>query len=409
MNRNFKAILNAEYGGIHATYWMFYGVSNSFASAYLLYEGYSNSEIGFILAVANVLAVFLQPYLADFADRSKKISLIGVSQLTVVFLICLEGCLFIAKGKSIVLWLSFVLIMAWSTALHPLLNSLSFKLEETDVHINYGACRSGGSLAYAVLCAFLGRLVEDRGAWILPISGEIVLGLMIIILILNKMSYGKALLKKSVINSDMEKNDQETIRTVHEEITLTDFIKRNKLFVAMNGAIVCVYFSNSILNSFMLQVVNNVGGSSEDMGRVFSVMAFLEIPALFFFDKIKEKVSCRNILKIAAVSFTIKIGLIYVANSMTLIYVAHFFQTFSFGLFIPAIVVFTDEVMRKGEDVRGQSLYTIATTTATIMASAFGGVLLDTCGAKIMLLVSTIITGLGALGVVMLIDRIKSN
>ena len=69
-------ILNAEYGGIHATYWMAYAVISSFASAYLLDRGYTNSEIGLILAVGSIVAVFLQPFMADFADRAKKISLL---------------------------------------------------------------------------------------------------------------------------------------------------------------------------------------------------------------------------------------------------------------------------------------------------------------------------------------------
>lgn len=64
-------LLNIKYGCIHGTYWMYYGVAGSFASAFLLARGYSNAEIGIILAVGNILAVFLQPLIADLADRSK--------------------------------------------------------------------------------------------------------------------------------------------------------------------------------------------------------------------------------------------------------------------------------------------------------------------------------------------------
>ena len=67
-----RKILNIEYGAVHATYWMTYAIIGSFASAFLLGRGYSNSEIGVILAVGSVVAVFLQPVLADIADRSKK-------------------------------------------------------------------------------------------------------------------------------------------------------------------------------------------------------------------------------------------------------------------------------------------------------------------------------------------------
>ena len=406
-------LLNIKYGCIHGTYWMYYGVAGSFASAFLLARGYSNAEIGIILAVGNILAVFLQPLIADLADRSKKLSLIGVTQLSAVLLMVLTGLLFVMKQKSAALWVVYMLIMAWMTTLQPLFNSLAFKLEETGVHINFGACRSVGSLAYAVLCAFLGTLVEAKGVGVLPLSGEIVLLMLLASLWVTKTQFDRMVGEKtgkqavSVLGEcgHVPAADAEEA----EEINLALFVKRNKLFVVLNLAVIGVFFSNSILNNFMLQVVEGVGGTSEDMGRIFSVMAFLEIPALFFFDKIKERFSCQLILKFAAICFTLKVLLIYLAESVTMIYVAHLLQTLSFGLFLPAMVSFIGEVMAKGEAVKGQALYTVMTTASSMLASVLGGIMLDVSGPGFMLLVSTIVTGLGALVLVLIVDRIKKK
>ena len=170
-----KKRLNIEYSAIHASYWMFYGVISSFASVFLLARGYSNWEIGVILAVANVLAVVLQPLTADLADRSKKLSLIGITQLLTILMMILTVGLFALTGRSLALAAIFVLLIAWHTVLHPLFNSLNFKLEESGVHINFGIARSMGSLAYAALMAVLGSLVQARGVQILPLSGELIL------------------------------------------------------------------------------------------------------------------------------------------------------------------------------------------------------------------------------------------
>ena len=406
-------LLNIKYGCIHGTYWMYYGVAGSFASAFLLARGYSNAEIGIILAVGNILAVFLQPLIADLADRSKKLSLIGVTQLSAVLLMVLTGLLFVMKQKSAALWVVYMFIMAWMTTLQPLFNSLAFKLEETGVHINFGACRSVGSLAYAVLCAFLGTLVEAKGVGVLPLSGEIVLLMLLASIWVTKTQFDRMVGEKtgkqavSVLGEcgHVPAADAEEA----EEINLALFVKRNKLFVVLNLAVIGVFFSNSILNNFMLQVVEGVGGTSEDMGRIFSVMAFLEIPALFFFDKIKERFSCQFILKFAAICFTLKVLLIYLAESVTMIYVAHLLQTLSFGLFLPAMVSFIGEVMAKGEAVKGQALYTVMTTASSMLASVLGGIMLDVSGPGFMLLVSTIVTGLGALVLVLIVDRIKKK
>lgn len=406
-------LLNIKYGCIHGTYWMYYGVAGSFASAFLLARGYSNAEIGIILAVGNILAVFLQPLVADLADRSKKLSLIGVTQISAALLMVLTLLLFVMKQKSGALWVVYVLIMAWMTTLQPLFNSLAFKLEETGVHINFGACRSVGSLAYAVLCAFLGTLVEAKGVGVLPVSGEIVLLMLLASLWVTKGQFDRMIGEKSVSTEAPLDGQCEQLLSAdaefEEEINLALFVKRNKLFVILNLAVIGVFFSNSILNSFMLQIVEGVGGTSEDMGRIFSVMAFLEIPALFFFDKIKERFSCQLILKFAAICFTLKVLLIYLAESVTMIYVAHLLQTFSFGLFLPAMVSFIGEVMAKGEAVKGQALYTVMVTVSSMLASVLGGIMLDASGPGFMLLVSTLATGLGALVLVLIVDRIKKK
>lgn len=406
-------LLNIKYGCIHGTYWMYYGVAGSFASAFLLARGYSNAEIGIILAVGNILAVFLQPLIADLADRSKKLSLIGVTQLSAVLLIVLMGLLFVMKQKSAALWVVYMLIMAWMTTLQPLFNSLAFKLEETGVHINFGACRSVGSLAYAVLCAFLGTLVEAKGVGVLPLSGEIVLLMLLASLWVTKTQFDRMMGEKTGKQAVPVLGECGQVPVADaeeaEEINLALFVKRNKLFVILNLAVIGVFFSNSILNNFMLQVVEGVGGTSEDMGRIFSVMAFLEIPALFFFDKIKERFSCQFILKFAAICFTLKVLLIYLAESVTMIYVAHLLQTFSFGLFLPAMVSFIGEVMAKGEAVKGQALYTVMVTVSSMLASVLGGIMLDVSGPGFMLLISTIATGLGALVLVLIVDGIKKK
>lgn len=418
--KRLSRILNTGYGGIHATYWMFYGVATSFSSAFLLPRGYSNAEIGVILAAGSVIAVFLQPIMADIADRSRKISLIGIIQLCTVLLILLEGTLFILGHKSLALYVVFTMIAAWMTALQPLINSMSFKLAECGVHINFGISRSMGSLAYALLCAFLGTLVENLGEGVLPVTGEMVLAALLIALIIVKRNFdgamrGKerpALSENSAFSGDpAARACSEVLFTGDDEpeINLWRFVCDNKLFLIMNLGVVGIYFSNAVLNGFMLQIVNDVGGGSTEMGRVLSLMAFLEIPALFFFERIKMWIPCRTILKASAVCFALKVGLIYLAKSMWLIYIAHLFQTFGFGLFLPAMVAYIDETMRKGEAVKGQAFFTAMTTVAAMISSVLGGIMLDVRDAHFMLLVSTLVTAAGALVIIIVVGKIKKR
>lgn len=391
-----KTLLNFDYSCIHGTYWMFFGVVSSFASVFLLARGYSNSEIGIILAAANILAVILQPLIADLADRTKKISIIGITEIITVIIMLLTLGLFVFTERTMALAAIFILLIAWHTVLQPFFNSLTFKLEECGISINFGIARSMGSLAYAALVAVLGTLVEKYGITILPLTGEIILVMLMLSLYMTKHHYDKANASyfKKIKHSPSEKT--EDITEQEEEIDLIHFIKSNKLFFIINIGIIGLYFSNSILNNYMMQIVDAVGGSSEDMGRILSLMAFLEIPTMVCFNFLRRKFSCRLMLQIASIGFTVKILLCCIARSVTMIFIAQFFQLFSYALFLPAMVHFINEIMRKGEAVKGQALFTTMITITTVFASLAGGIILDISGAKMLTVTATAATAAGA-------------
>lgn len=399
--------LNISYAGIQATYWMVYAVVGSFASVFLLARGYSNSEIGVILAVANVVAVVLQPMVADLADRSKKISLVGIIEIMTIIMLLFMACLFVFQQKTLALSVIFLLLLAWHTSLQPLINSLNFKLEESGLKINFGVARSMGSLAYSILCAFMGTLVETYSVSIMPVSGVVVILMLMTSLLATKKMFDKAAAAKAAGGETETGNVVK--EEVEEEINLIAFLKRNKVFLLLNIGVLGIFFSNQVLNNYMIQIVSNVGGDSEDMGRILSIMAFLEIPLMICAGSLRKKFSCELMLKVAAVGFTVKIALHYIATTVGMIYFAQLFQLISFGLFLPVMVMFIDEVMSKGEAVKGQAFFTMMTTVASIIGSLIGGVILDISGAKMLTLIATVFTAVGTLILIATVDKVKKN
>ena len=385
---------------------MYYGIISSFCSAYLLDMGYDNAEIGIILAVASVVSVFLQPVLANLSDMSKRLDAISVAGISTVIMMVMQVGLFIIKGKSIALWVIYVLLMAWELALQPLFNSLARRLSESGFKINFGICRAGGSLAYAIFTSIIGTFVEKYGTVILPRTGLAILALLLGMILLCSRTLKRAMEQKA----DAVAASGETVEPEkYEEISMSMFVKRNKLFIVLNVFIMILFFQNTITNNFMYQIVTGVGGTSEDMGRIFGVMAALEIPGLFFFNNIHKKFSCSTLLKFAAAAFVGKVLTLYLANSVFMVYAAHFFQLFSFSIFLAGIVQFINEIMERGEAVRGQAVYTTAITIGGVFANIAGGIILDVSGPKVMLLVSTILTVIGAAGVFLLIGKIDKK
>ena len=430
--------LNFWYGSIFGTYWMIYAVVSSFASVFMLAKGYTNAQIGMTLAAANILAVVLQPVTANLADRSEKIGAIGISQIMTVMMMVFTIGMFCFGGGSIALCVTFVLLIAWHTALQPMFNALTFKLEESGIPVNFGIARSVGSLAYSILVAVLGTIVENLGIMTLPVTGEIICFMLLVSLFFTGRTFAQAKRAKAGAASAQPAGDERTMEEpagndrvqeeeagtaqaleeqagtdqaleepAEEQIPLREFIRRNKLFFVLNIGVVGLFFSNSILNNYMVQIVTDVGGTSEDMGRILGVMAFLEIPTMVLFTRLKRRFSCQLLLKVAAAGFTVKIAMCWLAGSVAMLYAAQAFQLVSFALFLPGMVYFTGENMSPGEAVRGQALFTTMITVTTIFSSLLGGWILDVSGAKMLTFIATLATAAGAVIVFAVVDQIR--
>lgn len=398
-----KKMLNISYGAIQGTYWMYFGAIMSFASVFLLDKNYSNSEIGVILAAASILAVVLQPLLADAADKARKITLTDITGIITIGLLAATASFYVFTSKTLILSILFILLGALLTSLQPLINSMAFYLSKSGHAINFGVTRSGGSVAYAVLCAILGSLVTAYGTRVIPATGIAILVLMLLCLAATDKLYKKAVSEKDTCDA-AEKTDQDA-----EGISLIGFVTRNKYFVLFSVGIVFVFFQNSVFNTYMAQIIMNVGGTSGQMGRLFSFMALLELPGLFFFSQLRKRFSCQFMLKVSSVAFVLKVFLSYIAPSVAFIYAAFLFQLISFPIFLSASVHLVDEVMEKGEAVKGQSFVTGMITLSNVFASLVGGVILDLRGASLLLLVSTVLCVIGTLIVVFAVGKIRSK
>ncbi|MBQ3465948.1 MAG: MFS transporter [Firmicutes bacterium] len=404
-------ILNSGYGAIFGTYWIIYAVVSSFASVFMLAKDYTNSQIGMTLAAANVLAVIMQPLIADFVDRSKRFDVMGTTGFLTACMMVFTVGMFTFKGGSLGLCVVFVLLIAFHTVLQPLFNSLAFRLEDAGVAINFGIARSVGSLAYSVFVAILGTLVDRLGINVVPIAGEIACLMLIASLVFTAHFFkkGKAQSERGREAVYGTSNDDAKAEEPEEEINLPQFIRRNKMFFIMNLGVLGLFFSNAVLNNYMAQICTGVGGTTEDMGRILGVMAFLEIPTMVIFKQLKNKFSCQLLLKAAAIGFTAKIAICWLANSVVMLFIGQLFQPVSFALFLPGMVYFSDEMMSRGEAVKGQALFTTMITITTIFAALLGGVLLDISGPKMLTFISTLATAAGAVVVILAVDRVKSN
>ena len=146
----------------------------------------------------------------------------------------------------------------------------------------------------------------------------------------------------------------------------------------------------------MILVIEPVGGTEAAMGTAVSLAAMLELPAMFFFDQLREKFSLNKLLKLSAIMFVVKHTLTAIATSMFVIYIAEATQMLAYAILCPASVYLVNEMVDSSDLTKGQSLVTMGQSLSGIIANLIGGVLIENIGVTPVLYMGAVVTVLGS-------------
>ncbi len=391
--------LNLDFSIIQATFWMLYSTAGIFVSVFMLDKGYTNSTIGLVIALGSVLAIFLETGVANITDKIQKITNITVMKCLIAVMYVLVIAILLIGEKSLALTIAYIALIIGHTTMHPFVNALSFYLSEGGYNVSYGLGRSMGSLAGGTLAFVMGYLVSWFSPNMIMYMGLVNLTIMTVAVFITEKHY-KQITQNGV--TAVQQAEEEV-----EAIGLGEFVQRNKLFMIMSLGIVLLFFGNVIVENFTIQIVENIGGNTEQMGFVIFLLSIFEMPAMLGFNKLKEKFSYVFLLRVAAVFFSLKIIMMFLANNMFMIYLAQLNQVLGYGLLFPALVSFIDHIMDKREAVRGQAVFTVALTVGNVIGSVLGGIILDAFSVTTLLGISSILSVIGSLIIMALINRIK--
>lgn len=403
---------NVVYGLTQGVYLLLLAPIASFIAVYLLPMGYSNTEIGIILAVGNILALIFQPLISDLADRSRTLSLEDINLIMALMLLLTMLLTYTRPHYGIYLMAVYILMLTVHTVFPPLLNALNFSMERLGFPMNYGICRGIGSITYAAANLLLGVLVTKYGRNVLSavsIAGGIVLVLVISVL-------RKICCKKRNSDAPLSGGKSTGICAEREKISgteekraagLLDFLRGNKVFFALNLSVFFLYIGQQTIEMFMMQIVSPIGGNSRDMGNILSFMSAMEIPMFFFFHNIRKKFSFGAILRFSGIFFFLRMIIIFFAKSPTVVFWSMILQAPSFGLFYPGMVDFINEKMERDEAVKGQAVFTMMITFSTVVCSFSGGLILDGLGVRALILLTLITSAAGNLVLWITLPKMK--
>ncbi len=387
--------LNIEYFSLQSLFWMTYCMVVGFSVTYLLSCGYSNSEAGYILASANICALILQPFLADLADHSKKINAMTILLVSIaIIFVCSIGLFFISI-RSAVLTLIYIVMITLANAAIAFLTSVQFLMDTSKSKINFGLCRAGGSLCFAILSALMGIMIERIGMKSIPTT-LFIITLFIIVLCMYITRH--RINDKQTTGSALEKR---------QSSSLFVFFRENPKFMILSVAMLFIYYAHAFITNFTISIVRNVGGNHREMGYLIAFMALMELPGMIGFKEISRRFKVSSLLLFSMIVFSVKAIIVWLSPSLITLTFGFALQVVSFALYIPASVQYANIIIDEKDTVKAQMMFNFMQAGGAVFSSIIGGWLIDFSGISHALLVGAILSCIGTMIAFMGIQNTK--
>lgn len=383
-----KKNLTVRYSVTMFSYWASAMAAASFATTYLLDRGLPAGLLGSLLALSGILACLTQPFLAAFADRSKRFILPGMMlALSALCTLCLAAQL-LPGLPGLAAALLYVLGLWSSDAIIPLLNALNVACDKAGHPINFGIARGVGAIASATSALVVGHILARWGSpWMFAF--------LIFFRLISMMTIaGFPRIQKQLSTAKAD-----------ESCSIGQFFLRYKWFCISLLGIAALGMFHAMTESYLIAIMERLGGDSSNVGTALFISSLSGAPVLFCFSFIHKRLKITSMLKISSLTFLLKSVLFCIAPSIGFVYAMELLQTTSYGFLSPAQVYYASSRVKSADMVKGQAFITAAYSTGCSAGNFAGGHLL-TGGVETMLVGGVIMALTGAVLLFLTVNKL---
>ena len=382
-------IWTLRYTLLNAAYFVAFCTVHAYAAVYLLAHGFSNTEVGVLLAVANIVSAIFQPIIAGVIDRPGPLTNRRFILISVAGIFAGSMILWLVPCGKTAIFIIYAIIYMIQFAYQPVMTALCFEYQKAGCNIFYGLARGLGSASFAVTAAIIGGVVEKNGETVL-LYVNIVTMLLSAVLIFTFVLPADA--KREITDTNVTSYGSPD-GAIHN--SLSSFAKAYPAFMVFLIGTICFYFAHNMINDFMIQIIRNLGGGETELGYANFLQAILELPVMALIGFVLKNISSDKLLIISGFAFFVKILILVFTVNMAMMYVSQSCQLFAYAVFIPAAAYYVNNTMSEYDQVKGQAYVTSAITIGGVFSNLISGVILDHAGIKTMLITGTVVCAIG--------------
>ncbi|MCQ2436786.1 MAG: MFS transporter [Clostridia bacterium] len=364
---------NTRYKIMQGTYWMIYCMVVSFRVTFLNGRGMGTTEIGVMTAVFGVIAAMIQPVFGRMSDNDPKLTWRRMILCLCIPMPVILVLMMLIPGKlsaGIMMGLLYLLTCAFM----PFINSAPYYYEQKGETINFGMARGTGSATFAVLSLIAGAMVKQSGINAIPVLSVVT----VLLFAVNTYLMPCEPMARTERNGSGKRS--------------AGVLRKYPAFTVMFVSCLLMMTSHNMTGTYLLQIIQTLGGDSSHLGVALAIPAIAELPVLFGYSYLKKHISSEVLLVVAGCGFFLKSILFLMSGSVTMIYLAQLTQLVSFAVYASASVYFVVENINAEDQTTGQAWMTSTIVAGMVIGGLLGGYLFEHMGMRAMLICNSIIT-----------------
>lgn len=375
-------LVSIEYGSAQGLYWMHYAASICYAAVYLRGLSFTNTDLGIVFGFGYGLGFVLSNLMGNWIDRYEKITAsnmialcLGLDAALVLYMY------FFGKTDAMTMAVCGLQIGA-GMCVGGLLTKQWVDLTHCGYRVDFGITRGLGSLAFTVMAASMGFVVEKYGVLVTyPVALVCIVGEIVVNGLLARKINALKSMEKEVVTGD----------------PLFVFVRNNGMFCLLLIGIMLIFFGHKVPDDYMINVVTEIGGNTAGMGALRAFAALLELPTMLLYRRIARRTNGTVLMMIAMITFSVKAFAFALAPSMGWLFGASCLQLISFALYTPAMVDYVNENVSYENSAKGQTMANSMIALGSVFSSFFGGMLYDNISVKGTLFVGAGVSSVGAI------------
>ncbi len=341
---NLAKKINLHYTTIQGSFGIGFGALMSFGAVLMLSRGLSNSALGVVTCIAQLLPMVLQPAVTSFAAARRGMTTRKMLMLLTLPILVMAVVMLLAPQSLGVIIAGYMLIFLMVNLITPYHNVLMVDFLTRGVEVNYGLGRGVGSGTFALATLVLGFVLEGRDSvLIVPVIGG---AMLLQLLCVAAFRYPLPAV--------------ETVEEQREAVGRMAILRSRRDFVLLLGAVALLLGVHNVTNVYMVHVIDRVGGAESLMGIILGVSAVTELISMPLFPKLQRKFGITALLRFAATFFVVRLVLLLLAPSGGFLYLAAVAQFASSGILLPAIVYYVAETLTPEQQTNGQGMIHLA-------------------------------------------------